>query len=142
MGVSRPASPSPGPAAVTAPSRRPLPGCDRGGRAAAPVCVRREVARSSPVPSRELGSSGANSRRWPHRVALILRDSFPLSFLWSPVTAISKLPRFSLFLPLGPLCRRGVFLDLIAVNRRILGLFFPFLFLVAALITAWEESSL
>lgn len=50
------------PRAVTAPSRRPLPGCHRGGRAAArgseggraQGSVRREVARSSLVPSREL----------------------------------------------------------------------------------------
>lgn len=57
-------------------------------------------ARSCPFESRpEPGtcSSDANSWRWPHGVALV-RDSFPLPSLLTPVTAISKLPEFSYLL--------------------------------------------
>lgn len=76
-------------------------GSGLGGRPSAQL----RPARSCSVESRpEPGtcSSDANSRRWLHGVALVLRDSFPLSFLLTPVSAISKLPEFSYLLATWP----------------------------------------
>lgn len=86
-GCHRPASPRPG--AVTASSRRPLPGYypEAGPRCEAPSSRSCWV---EPRPEPRTCRPDATSGLWPHRVALV-RDSFSLS----PVTAISKLPDFS-----------------------------------------------
>lgn len=94
-------------------------GSGPGGRPSAELRPGAKLLGRAPSRAGKLGPSDLNLRRRPRGVTLILRDPFPC--LPSDLLSLpfQNFPSSCIFLPLGPLCRRGIFLDLVAVNRQI-----------------------